>query len=80
MHSHTCDCGNVWSHNERDIHNEAEAKLAHTCSACGEIMWWKTGCVPPKDRRVELEAEFDNRERIILEILYKLLEESNAHR
>ena len=63
MHSHLCDCGNEWSHDEDDILSEEQNQLAHTCSACSVKMWWKKGKCPPPHMRKEVEAELERMQR-----------------
>jgi len=50
LHSHTCDkCGRKWRH--LGAFNAGDER-AHSCPACGETQWWKTGTSPAQRARV----------------------------
>lgn len=50
LHSHTCDkCGRKWRH--LGAFNAGDER-AHSCPACGEAQWWKTGASPAQRDRL----------------------------
>ena len=41
LHTHTCEaCGHHWRHLGAFNHGDP---VAHTCSKCGTVQWWKDG-------------------------------------
>lgn len=43
-HRHTCPCGNSWKHSDKlsMTASEAEFRVAHTCTKCGEMVTEKS--------------------------------------